>query len=106
MLSNKICPGLINSSYEHGDAIRIAVTNRCNLVRVNYLNLIIKTLKRPFVMTYCDVFGVKDNEQWNGIIGELVNNRSDFSGNMAANNYDIKQLTTAQPSHTAMEAPY
>ena len=56
----------------------------CYFASVNIFNVIIRSLKRPFVMTHWDSYDGSENS----IINELVNNRSDFSPNWADINYD------------------
>ena len=83
------CPGLINST-DHGDIVplRVAVLNGCYFTLVAFFNIIINAMKRPFILTYCDSYGVKNsNGTWTGILGELMNNRSDFSANIAEVNH-------------------
>ena len=103
MSSNNRCPGLINSSnvYEYDDKapLRVAVIEGCRYTFVYYLNTIIKTLNRPLIITYCDSYGKLVNNQWTGIImGELTNNRSDFSLNVAAINYDRYHIIDYTPT--------
>ena len=82
------CPGLIdwNNSFDNTSDIvplRVAVVKGCYLTLVYYFNIIMKALKRPFVLTYCnDYLGWKDS-----IWMELWTNKSDFSPNIAEVNY-------------------
>ena len=87
------CPGLINSSNEYGDkaTLRIAVLNDCYFTMVDYFNDIIRDLKVPFTLTHCDGFGEQVNDQWTGMVGELVSNRSDLTANIAEISYDYYQ---------------
>ena len=60
MASNQMCPGLVNISFvDSGDLkpLTIAVINGCYLVNVNYLNLIIEALHKPFTLKYCNSYG-------------------------------------------------
>ena len=95
------CPGLIyNSSYDNGDIepLRVAVLDGCRLTQVDDFNIIMNTIKRSFVITYCDNYGEKVNGEWNGIMGELVNNRSDFSPNPFNINHDSYQILQYSPT--------
>ena len=86
MSSNNRCPGLINSSnvYEYDKApLRVAVVDGCHFTFVYYLNMISEALNRPLIVTYCDGYGKPINNQWTGVLGELTNNRSDFSLSVA-----------------------
>ena len=83
MSLNHQCPGLINSIsfYDNGSnfnnfaPLRVAVLKGCHLTLVDYFNIIMKAMKRPFVMTYCNAYHGSDNSIWN----ELLYNRSEFS---------------------------
>ena len=102
MSSLNSCPGLINSSYNDNNnayaPLRIAVIDGCHLTRVIYLNYIIKALKRSYFLTYCHSYGEVVNGEWNGIIGELVSNRSDFSPNPTAITYERYRAIDYSPS--------
>ena len=58
MSPNHQCPGLINSSNEYGDKVplRVVVLNGCYYTSVDIFNIIIKALKRPIIMTYCNSY--------------------------------------------------
>ena len=92
MPMNRKCRGLIESNNYYNNSIdiaplRVAVLNRCRLTLVDYFNIIIKAIKRPFDLTYCESY----NGPGINIVDELVNNRSDFSPNIAGVNYDYYQ---------------
>ena len=96
MSSNHQCPGLINLSDEYSDKVplRVAVYKGCYFTSVEIFNIIIKALKRPFVMKHCDSY------DWpgNSIINNLVDNNSDFSPNMADVNIVRYQKILYTPS--------
>ena len=96
MSSNYQCPGLINSSTDQYDdkvPLRVAVYRGCDFTAIDIFNIIIKELKRPFVITYCDSYDGLEKS----IINELVNNRSDFSPNWADVNHDRYQMIQYTP---------
>ena len=101
MALNNKCPGLIyNTSYDNSDKepLRVAVLAGCRLTEVKVFNIIIKAIERPITLTYHQNYGKEDNGQWNGIIGELINNRSDFSANIAEVLYNRYQNIQYSPS--------
>ena len=89
---NQKCPGLIESNHYYNNSIdiaplRVAVLNGCQLTLVYYFNIIMKAIKRPSNLTYCQSY----NGPGINIVDELANNRSDFSPNIAGVNYDFYQ---------------
>ena len=102
MSSNQKCLGLIdfnnlylNVSYSTGIApLRVAVLNGCYLTLVYYFNIIMKAMKRPYVLTYCNSY----NSWGKTIIDELVNKRSDFSPNIGEVNYNWYQKVQYSPT--------
>ena len=102
MSLNMKCPGLIywNNLYENASnaidiaPLRVAVLNGCHLTLVDYFNIIMASMKRPFVLTYCSSYNI-----WNySIIDELVNNRSDFSPNIGEVNFNWYRKVLYSPT--------
>ena len=104
-MDNK-CPGLINSKDEYSNktSLRIAVLKDCYFTLVDHFNDIIKALEMPFVLTHCDGYGEQVNGQWTGIVGELVNNRSDLTASISEFNYDYYQSIMYSPVFTSANA--
>ena len=100
MSSNQQCAGLINSSYVFDNIapLRVAILKGCSFTKIEYFNEIIKRLKIPFIITYCGSYGEEVNGKWTGIVGQLVDNRSDFSANVFPFNDRYYQYIQYSPS--------
>ena len=81
-MSVQVCPGLINSSYEHVNLppVRIVLLSDCQLLSTLVINSIISAIKRPLELTFRDNFI--------DIFMDILNNKSDISGNYNTLTYD------------------
>ena len=57
-----------------------------------------RSMRRPIILTYCQKYSGSVKSELNSIMGELVNNRSDFSANIMEVNYNWYQNTQFSPT--------
>ena len=99
MSINQKCHGLIKSNELYSNVsdiipLRVAVLDGCHFTLIYYFNIMMKALKRPFVLTYCDSYGGPGRS----IQDELYSNRSEFSPNLMEVNHDWYQNIQYSPS--------
>ena len=99
MSINQKCHGLIKSNELYSNVsdiipLRVAVLDGCHFTLIYYFNIMMKALKRPFVLTYCDSYGGPGRS----IQDELYSNRSEFSPNLMEVNPDWYQNIKYSPS--------
>ena len=79
-MADSRCHLLKNSTDYHDDlpSIRFALLHDCKFCSIDIMNSLISSLRIPYTLTYHDKFGAQIDGRWNGIIGEIVENRSDI----------------------------
>ena len=98
-MNSILCPKLINSSQNLLETpLRISAQlqpKECYYY-INIVNSIISFMKVPYLIQYYQTIGTQNENTWNGVIGDLVNNQSDLGVgpfSMTLQRFDLMKLS-------------
>ena len=85
-MSDYRCKTLTNSSaYDMPDdvpAIRFTMYKECMHTSIDVLFSILNSVRRPYILTFQDKLSAEIDGKWTGIIGDIVDNKSDIGASL------------------------
>ena len=101
-MDNKLCTGIRNTDNLVGQVVTFtiqSIRSPDNCIRhINVLNAIIDALNTSVTVNYEPMVGRKGPDGWDGVIGDIVNNRSDVGVGTFSATYERFQLARLSPA--------